>query len=113
MKTWYKAHVYNVVDGDTFDAKVDIGFGMTKDLRVRLANIDTAETWRPQNEEERIHGQKATDRVTELILNKDIWIFFEGTGSFGRHLGTVWLEDEDNYLYKILIEEDLEKRDEY
>lgn len=112
MDTWYYSKIYNVVDGDTFDAIVDLGFGLKKDLRIRLKDIDTPETWGSKNKFEKIHGKLATKTVKDLILNENVWIKFDGTGSFGRHLGTVWIE-EKGYLHDILYEKDLAKYDSY
>ena len=68
----YKAYVINIVDGDTFDAVVDLGFTVSVEQRFRLKDVDTPETWRPKTETERIHGQKAKDFVIEKMLNKTI-----------------------------------------
>ena len=38
-------YTYNVVDGDTFDFDVDLGFYLTHRIRVRLAKVDTPATW--------------------------------------------------------------------
>ena len=57
----YKAEVTRVVDGDTVDCEVDLGFGITSKMRFRLLDIDTAETWRPKTDAERAHGTEATN----------------------------------------------------
>ena len=42
----YKAHVTNVVDGDTFDCVIDLGFRVATHQRIRVDGIDTPESWR-------------------------------------------------------------------
>ena len=42
---WYKAKITRVVDGDTFDAMIDLGFKMIAIKRIRLACVDTPETY--------------------------------------------------------------------
>ena len=56
----YKAKLDRVVDGDTVDANIDLGFDISINKRIRLAGIDTPET-RTRNKEEKIKGlEKAT-----------------------------------------------------
>jgi micrococcal nuclease len=66
----YKAKVLKVVDGDTFDAEVDLGFNMFARVRFRLKGFDTPEVHRPKNKEELERGLAAKRLVESLILNK-------------------------------------------
>ena len=64
----YKTRLVRTVDGDTFDAKCDAGFGNTATQRFRLKGIDTPETtWRASGEDELEHGEKATQLCDELL----------------------------------------------
>ena len=103
----YKAKITRVVDGDTFKAKVDLGFTVSVDITFRLEGIDTSETWRPKSEEERTHGQAAKDRVIELIMDKTVIIETKKTGKYGRWIANVILDDTT--LTQILIDEGFEK----
>ena len=79
----YKAIVVRIVDGDTLDADVDLGFYMRTRQRFRLARIDT-----PERGEEGF--TEATDRVKELCpVGSEIMISTSKTGGFGRWLGEI------------------------
>ena len=65
----YKASLVKVVDGDTIDVDLDLGFGVwLKKQRVRLYGINTPES-RTRDLEEKKRGLAAKDRVIELIEN--------------------------------------------
>jgi len=114
----YKAKCINVVDGDTIDAVVDIGFRASMTLRFRIyqdngSYFDTPETkmYKGVTEEHRDHGLQAKARAEELLLDKDIFIKSYKTGSF-RWLGEVWLEDGTSYA-EIMINEGFQKKETY
>jgi len=109
----YRVLVTRVVDGDTFDAKVDLGFHMTAAIRFRLRGIDTPETWRPKTEAERKHGILAKNRVIDLIEGKEVTILTEKSGKYGRWIATVLLQDRVKTLSELLVSEGFEKRAEY
>jgi micrococcal nuclease len=52
----YKAEVLRVVDADTFDLLVDVGFSITLKERFRLNGVDAPESWRPKTKAEGEHG---------------------------------------------------------
>lgn len=109
----YKAKVIRIVDGDTLDAEVDLGFGITMTQRFRIENYDAPETWRPKSEEEELHGKKATARAIELLIGKDVLIrSTKVAGVYGRFGATIWLEDGRNFA-EVMISEDLEKHKDY
>ena len=62
----YNATCLRVIDGDTVDCIIDLGFSIQHKVRVRLAGIDTPET-RTRDLDEKKRGLKAKDRVVELI----------------------------------------------
>ena len=70
----YSGVVTRVVDGDTIDTVVDLGFRTFMNIRFRMEGYDSPETWRPKSEEERVLGQAATDYLKSLIDNKPIQI---------------------------------------
>jgi micrococcal nuclease len=109
----YKAKVIRIVDADTLDAEVDLGFGITMTQRFRIENYDAPETWRPKSEAESIHGKKATERAMELLMGKDILIkSTKVAGVYGRFGATIWLEDGRNFI-DVMISEGLEKKKDY
>lgn len=95
----YKAIVVRIVDGDTLDADVDLGFYMKTRQRFRLARIDT-----PERGEEGF--TEATDRVKELCpIGSEIIIKSEKTGGFGRWLAEISFgEDQTNLSDQLLLE---------
>ena len=88
----YKVYVTRVVDGDTVDVDIDLGFGMIyKKQRVRMMGIDTPES-RTRDKEEKVYGLLAKNWLKKHI-DKDIIITTHVNnekGKFGRILGTVW-----------------------
>ena len=62
----YNVEIMRVVDGDTVDVMVDLGFSVFTPQRVRLAGIDTPES-RTRNKREKVFGKLATARVQELL----------------------------------------------
>lgn len=109
----YKAKVLRVVDGDTFDMEVDLGFGLKMQQRFRINDYDAPETWRPKSDAEEAHGNMATARAEELVMGKDITIrSTKVPGIYGRWGADVWLEDGRNYI-DVMFQEGLEKLDEY
>jgi len=107
----YRAKLLKVVDGDTVDIDIDLGFGIwMKDERVRIAGIDTPES-RTSDKVEKVFGMAAKNRVKEL-LEKDIVLKTTAAkdgedmkGKFGRILGDFYVESEGKLLTEILLEE--------
>ena len=64
----YKAKVENIVDGDTMDVVIDLGFKVTTFQRIRLAKIDTPETYSvKKNSEEYKKGMAAKEYVMSFM----------------------------------------------
>lgn len=114
----YSGFVMNVVDGDTLDIVVDLGFGITNKIRVRLKNIDTPEMWHPKTKAEGIHGKAAKLFVEDKVLNKQITLvtYKDKTGKYGRYLAEIVYADSDG-IGKFLGDElkvyGFEKRETY
>ena len=91
----YQAKLLKVIDGDTIDVTLDLGFSVKlHKQRVRLAGIDTPES-RTRNLEEKALGLKAKKRLTELCVGS-FKIKSLGKGKYGRILGIPYTElDED------------------
>jgi micrococcal nuclease len=110
----YRAYVNRVVDGDTVDVDIDLGFGvMLKDERVRIMGIDTPES-RTSDKVEKIFGLASKERLKELLgketilktqINKD---GEDMKGKFGRILGDFIVEEwegQPRLVTEIMIEE--------
>jgi micrococcal nuclease len=98
----YRATVNRVVDGDTVDIDIDLGFGVwMKDERVRVMGIDTPES-RTSDKVEKVFGLAAKDRLKELIPEGSIQVLKtevdrdgeDAKGKFGRILGDFIVEGE-------------------
>lgn len=102
----YKCHVNRVVDGDTVDIDIDLGFGIwLKDERVRIMGIDTPES-RTSNKVEKLFGIAAKNRLKELLgknpvlktqVNKD---GEDMKGKFGRILGDFDVYDSNKDAWR-------------
>ena len=89
----YKVNIIKIVDGDTVDVDIDLGFGVwMKKQRIRLYGIDTPES-RTRDLEEKKYGQAAKAFLTGL-LDDDAGITLkthkDKEGKFGRILGELW-----------------------
>jgi|TARA_R100000081_G_C4667119_1_gene90594 micrococcal nuclease len=110
----YKAHVIKIVDGDTVDVDIDLGFGIwMKDERVRIMGIDTPES-RTSDKVEKVFGLAAKERLSSLLGKECILKTFAAKdgedmkGKFGRILGDFYVEEwegEERLVTEILIEE--------
>ena len=90
----YRVNVTRVVDGDTVDVDIDLGFGMWyKKQRVRLMGIDTPES-RTRDLEEKFYGLQAKAHLTSLMEKADeIQLVSHDKGKFGRILGEIFDPD--------------------
>jgi micrococcal nuclease len=95
MYEYHVKKVNNVVDGDTIDVDIDLGFDISFSSRVRLAGIDTPES-RTTNKAEKVLGLEAKEYVKSKIKDaKDIVIKTEKMDSsekYGRILGWLFLD---------------------
>ena len=98
----YKEKLDRVVDGDTIDANIDLGFDITIHKRIRLAGIDTPES-RTRDLEEKARGLASKDKLVELLGNGDFVLESKEVGKYGRVLGT--LHKDDLNINNTLVEE--------
>lgn len=109
----YKGRVLRVVDADTVDARLDLGFCLTVEQRFRIDGFDAPETWRPRNEAEAQHGERATKRAVALLMDKDLIFHTSKTaGIYGRYGAQITLPDGRDYA-NLMIYEDFEKKPKY
>lgn len=102
---FYKAEVKKIIDGDTLDIVIDLGFDTLRKTRVRLYGINTPES-RTSNPEEKLLGLAAKEFVEQWIdKNKfqvKIQTILDKNEKYGRVLALVW-DDNDNCLNKEMI----------
>ena len=94
----YKCKMVKVVDGDTVDVDIDLGFGVwMRDQRIRLYGIDTPES-RTSDDQEKIYGLAAKDFVVKWTNAGDLSLktFKDDRGKFGRILGEIWYGGKHN-----------------
>ena len=93
----YHATVDRVVDGDTVDALIDLGFDTHKKVRIRMMGMDAWES-RTRNKEVKKKGLAAKARLIEILeLNKNEFILVShGVGKYGRCLGEIFVENTFN-----------------
>lgn len=106
----YDVTIVKIVDGDTVDVDIDLGFGITlRDERVRIMGIDTPES-RTSDKVEKVFGLASKQRLTELLNDNPVLITFDDKkgedmkGKFGRVLGDFKTTD-GRRVTDILIEE--------
>lgn len=87
----YKAELIEVIDGDTMDFKVDLGFNTFTKIRVRLANVDTHETYGVDHDSEEFRlGKIEEEFAKEWLTNSNTLILqTEKTGKYGRWIATI------------------------
>ena len=107
----YKEKLVRVVDGDTIDAEIDLGFDISVKKRIRLVGINTPEC-RTRDLEEKAKGLAAKDRV-KAILAENPKFNLESTelGKYGRVLGKIHINilDGTESLTQICLNDQLIK----
>ena len=104
--------IVKVLDGDTIDVIIDLGFDLYKKERVRIAGVDTPEK-RTRDLEEKALGQDATDWLTDQLDGAisgedDLVIRTEldgGVGKYGRLLGWLYIGDETESINERMIQQ--------
>lgn len=103
----YRCTILRVVDGDTADVDIDLGFGVwIRNERVRFMGIDTPES-RTRDKEEKVFGLYAKEYVKKHIPEGSTQIlktFKDDKGKFGRVLGDFILEDGSSLIEKMIEE---------
>ena len=89
----YNAVLDRVIDGDTVDATIDLGFDTWKKTRIRFYGINTPES-RTRDLEEKKRGLAAKDRLIEILKANDNKFVLKshGVGKYGRCLGELYVE---------------------
>jgi len=95
----YRAKLDRVVDGDTVDALIDVGFNIWFKKRIRFVGVDTWES-RTRDLEEKKKGKLAAERTRQLLEEVSskpgyFRIKSHGLGKYGRVLGELFVMDKD------------------
>lgn len=107
----YYIKVLRVLDGDTVDVMVDLGFNIFVKKRIRLHGIDAPEV-RTRDSVEKAKGFIAKKRLEELFSKHDnkAELVSHGIGKYGRCLGVLFIKSERDSVNDILIHENLVKK---
>ena len=101
----YRGKLERVVDGDTIDALIDVGFDIWIKKRIRYSGIDTWES-RTGDLAEKAKGLEAKARNKELLMeisSKSGYFRLKshGVGKYGRVLGEIFIEDAEGKQWNI------------
>ena len=99
----YSCKVKRVVDGDTVDVVLNLGFDILYDCRVRLGGIDTPES-RTRDLDEKARGKLAKAFLQECIKEKKVVLktrLKDSRGKFGRIIADVWVEFEKGSMKNV------------
>ena len=102
----YSAKLLRVVDGDTCDAMIDLGFDTWVKRRIRFKGVDTWES-RTRDLEEKKKGLAAKAYVKDLLENSDEGKFVlksYGVGKYGRVLADLFVKGHETSVNQLLIE---------
>ena len=102
MKYYYKVEVLRIVDGDTVDVRVDLGFDVWHKCRVRLMGINAAES-RTRDLEEKARGLAAKQWLIDKVEFKDVEMQSHGKGKYGRILGELFVNRVN--INKLMVKE--------
>ena len=105
-KHGYSCKLDRVVDGDTCDAMVDLGFNVWHKVRIRFYGVDTWES-RARDLEEKAKGLAAKAYVKDLLENSDdgkFSIISHGTGKYGGVLGELFVKGQEKSVNELLKE---------
>ena len=103
----YSCEVKRVVDGDTIDCVLDLGFSVLHKCRVRLYGIDTPES-RTRNRDEKVRGLLAKQFLIDSIKDKEVVLkskLKDSKGKYGRVLATPFTLDTHQNFCEILVSE--------
>lgn len=115
----YRAMGSHIVDGDTFDAIIDLGFGVYTYQAIRLADVDTPEIFAPSSIAEASLGDDAKEFTGRYVQDQPIILFTKpDERSFGRWVAHAYVDtekSEDNPTWEslsdLLREHNLTKED--
>ena len=101
----YGAKLLRVVDGDTADVMIDLGFDTWVKARLRFKGVDTWEK-RTRDKEEKIKGIAASAFTQKYLeMNEGNFVIQSfGRGKYGRVLAEIFIVGEDKSLNQLLIE---------
>ena len=99
----YNAKVLKVIDGDTVDLEIDLGFKVSFKTRVRLIGVDTPEKWFP-------YGKVVKEYLRQELEGKEIYLDVTKKDKYGRYLVTIYKNIGDTLsINNLLINQNMAK----
>lgn len=102
--------VSKVVDGDTIDVELDLGFNIFYAQRVRLAGIDTPES-RTRDKKEKALGLESKQRLKDVLDKAHLIVIKtelpDSSEKYGRILGWLFVDGAENLLTRLLLPTDM------
>jgi len=109
----YKGRIIRVVDADTADVYIDLGFNLFTKIRIRIDGFDAPESWRPRNDAEAEHAEAANIRAKELLEGYELTFrTSKDTGIYGRYGASITLPSGERYK-DVMINEGFQKKENY
>lgn len=106
---WYGATVLNVIDGDTIDLMIDLGFNIHHKIRVRLYGVNTPES-RTKDLAEKEMGLKAKSFTKDWLTNHK-WVYVntipDKNDKYGRILARIYSSDDINLQTTACLNKDI------
>lgn len=84
----YNAQVLKVIDGDTLDLFIDLGFKVGFNTRIRMIGIDTPEKWHP-------YGKIVKAYLQQILEGQTVHLDVTKKDKYGRYLGVIYLNSND------------------
>lgn len=107
MHTYKIKRVLRVIDGDTIEVEIDLGFYLTITQKIRLEGINAPET-RTSNSEEKENGLKSKEWLKNKLAScKDLIIKTKKEDKYGRVLGTIYIGSDNISLNEMILSEGL------
>lgn len=96
----YRGRCVRVVDGDTYDVLVDLGFGVYHKIRVRLRGVDTPEKYGKNACEK---GREVSEMVDGILMDEEVLVrTYKGERkSFDRWVADVFFKDENGFMINL------------
>lgn len=95
----YKANLARVVDGDTYDFVLDLGFNIQNTIRVRIQGVDTNEIYGVKKEsQEYARGKRQSEYARKLLESAEeiiVKTFKDDKGKYGHYIADVIVDGED------------------
>ena len=92
MDQVYKGKLLRIIDGDTIEAAIFLGFNISIKKKIRIAGINTPEI-RSRKESEKQKAFAAKKRLEEMFVSKDLVIHSKGFDKYGRCIAEVFTSD--------------------